>query len=46
MNESSPLFLDAPNSLRRSDAGFVLNMSGTDETTGQTIQYRTSFQAR
>jgi len=46
LNESSPLFLETPDSLRDSDAGFVLNMSGTDETTGQTLTTRAEYSER
>jgi inward rectifier potassium channel len=46
LNESSPLFLETPDSLRESDAGFVLNMSGTDETTGQTLTTRAEYSER
>jgi inward rectifier potassium channel len=46
LNESSPLFLDTPDSLRTSEAGFVLNMSGTDDSTGQTLTTRAEYSER
>jgi inward rectifier potassium channel len=46
LNESSPLFLETPDSLRKSETRFVLNMSGTDESTGQTLTTRTEYSDR
>jgi inward rectifier potassium channel len=46
LDESSPLFLETPDSLRKSEAGFVLNMSGTDESTGQTLTTRAEYTNR
>jgi len=43
LDESSPLFLETPDSLRQSEARLVLNMSGTDESTGQTLTTRTEY---
>jgi inward rectifier potassium channel len=37
LDESSPLACETPESLRGSDAVFVVNMSGTDESTGQML---------
>jgi len=46
LNESSPLFLETPDSLRESETRFVLNMSGTDESTGQTLTTRAEYSDR
>jgi len=46
LDESSPLFLETPDSLRESEARFVLNMSGTDESTGQTLTTRAEYSDR
>jgi len=43
LDESSPLYLETPDSLRQSEARLVLNMSGTDESTGQTLATRTEY---
>jgi inward rectifier potassium channel len=43
LDESSPLFLETSETLRKSEARFVLNMSGTDESTGQTLSTRTEY---
>jgi inward rectifier potassium channel len=43
LDESSPLFLETPDSLHQSEARLVLNMSGTDESTGQTLTTRTEY---
>jgi inward rectifier potassium channel len=43
LDESSPLFRETSESLRKSDAAFVLNMSGTDESTGQTLTTRAEY---
>jgi inward rectifier potassium channel len=43
LDESSPLYLETPDSLRQSEARLVLNMSGTDESTGQTLTTRTEY---
>jgi inward rectifier potassium channel len=46
IDESSPLFLETPSSLRKAEAGFVLNMSGTDDSTGQTLTARAEYSNR
>jgi len=46
LDESSPLFLETADSLRKSEAGFVLNMSGTDDSTGQTLTTRAEYSER
>ena len=46
LDESSPLFVETPDSLRTSEARFVLNMSGTDESTGQTLTTRAEYSDR
>jgi len=43
LDESSPLYLETPDSMRQSEARLVLNMSGTDESTGQTLTTRTEY---
>jgi inward rectifier potassium channel len=43
LDESSPLSQETPDSLRQSDAAFVLNMSGTDEITGQMLTARADY---
>lgn len=43
LDESSPLFHETPDSLRRSDAAFVVNLSGTDESTGQMLTARAHY---
>jgi inward rectifier potassium channel len=43
LDESSPLFLETSDSLRKAQAAFVLNMSGTDESTGQTLTTRAEY---
>jgi inward rectifier potassium channel len=46
LDESSPLFLDTPDSLRKSESAFILTMSGTDESTGQTLATRAEYSDR
>jgi inward rectifier potassium channel len=43
LDESSPLARETPDSLRNSGASFVINMSGTDESTGQTLSARADY---
>lgn len=43
LDESSPIFRETADSLRKSQAAFVLNMSGTDESTGQTLTTRAEY---
>jgi inward rectifier potassium channel len=43
IDESSPLRFETEESLRRSDASFVLSLSGTDETTGHTLMARQPY---
>ena len=43
IDESSPLNLETAESLKKSDAAFVLSMNGTDETTGQTLTARANY---
>jgi inward rectifier potassium channel len=43
LDESSPLACETPESLQESDAAFVVNMSGTDESTGQTLTARADY---
>jgi inward rectifier potassium channel len=43
LDDSSPLFKETPESLRESQASIVLIMSGTDESTGQTLSARTEY---
>ena len=40
---TSPLSAETEESLRRSDASFVLSLSGTDETTGHTLMAREDY---
>ena len=46
LDESSPLYHETPDSLRRSEAAFILNMSGTDESTGQILTARAEYSHR
>ena len=46
LDESSPLAPETPDSLRESEAAFVLSMSGTDESTGQTLTTRAEYSYR
>jgi inward rectifier potassium channel len=46
LDESSPLFRETADSLNTSEAAFVLNMSGTDESTGQTLTTRAEYSSR
>jgi inward rectifier potassium channel len=43
MDESSPLFHETPESLAKSDAAFVINLGGTDESTGQMLTARADY---
>jgi inward rectifier potassium channel len=43
IDESSPLFSETADSLRESDAAFVISMSGTDESTGQMLAARADY---
>jgi inward rectifier potassium channel len=43
IDDSSPLYAETEESLRRSGASFVLSLSGTDETTGHTLMTRQSY---
>lgn len=43
IDESSPLAHETADSLRNSDAAFVINMSGTDESTGQMLTARADY---
>jgi inward rectifier potassium channel len=43
LDQSSPLSQETPDSLRKSDAAFVVNMSGTDEVTGQMLTARAEY---
>jgi inward rectifier potassium channel len=43
LDQSSPLFQETPDSLRKSDAAFVVNMSGTDEITGQMLTAQADY---
>jgi inward rectifier potassium channel len=46
LDESSPLSRETPDSLSKSEAAFVLNISGTDESTGQTLTTRAEYSNR
>ena len=43
IDEASPMYLETAQSLEKSDAAFVLSMSGTDESTGQTLTARANY---
>ena len=43
IDDASPLHSETEESLRRSDASFVLSLSGTDETTGHTLMARGEY---
>jgi inward rectifier potassium channel len=43
IDDASPLKSETPESLRRSDASFILSLSGTDETTGHTLMARQDY---
>jgi inward rectifier potassium channel len=43
IDESSPLKSETAESLRKSNASFVLSVSGTDETTGQQLMSRAEY---
>jgi inward rectifier potassium channel len=43
MDDSSPLSRETAESLRESEASIVLIMSGTDESTGQSLTARTEY---
>jgi inward rectifier potassium channel len=46
IDESSPLNLETAESLKKSNAAFVLSMNGTDESTGQTLTARANYSYR
>ena len=46
MDDASPLCRETPDSLRESEASIVLIMSGTDESTGQTLTARAEYSYR
>lgn len=46
LDVSSALYPETPDSLRKSEAAFVLSMSGTDESTGQTLTTRAEYSHR
>ena len=46
IDAQSPLHGETPDSLRDSRAVFILSVSGTDETTGQTLMARAEYHAR
>jgi len=43
IDDASPLWAETAESLERSEAAFVLSVSGTDETTGQTLMARGEY---
>ncbi|GAC1672836.1 MAG: ion channel [Steroidobacteraceae bacterium] len=43
IDETSPLKSETAQSLRASDASFILSLSGTDETTGQVLMARAEY---
>ena len=43
LDESSPLFDQTPDSLQKAGASFVVNMSGSDESTGQILTARADY---
>jgi inward rectifier potassium channel len=43
IDETSPLYHETEESLRRSDASFILTLSGTDDTTGHTLMAREQY---
>lgn len=43
IDESSPLNCETAESLGKSDAAFVLSMSGSDQSTGQTLTARAEY---
>ncbi len=43
IDDASPLLAETAESLERSEAAFVLSVSGTDETTGQTLMARGEY---
>lgn len=46
LDEASPLYRETAESLSKSGASFVLSMSGTDESTGQTLATRADYTHR
>jgi len=46
IDASSPLWNETPESLREAEAGFVLSMNGTDESTRQTLTARVEYTYR
>ncbi len=43
IDDASPLQRETPESLRASEAAFILSVSGTDETTGQVLMARAEY---
>jgi inward rectifier potassium channel len=43
IDDASPLKAETPDSLQRCEAAFVLSVSGTDDTTGQTLMARAEY---
>lgn len=43
LDDSSPLACETPESLRESDAAFVVNMNGIDDSTGQMLTARAEY---
>ncbi len=43
IDESSPLCAESEESLQRSGAGFLLSLSGTDDTTGHVLMARHNY---
>lgn len=43
IDEASPLKTETPETLRQSASSFILSVSGTDETTGQTLMAREEY---
>jgi inward rectifier potassium channel len=43
IDDASPLQAETPESLQRCEAAFVLSLSGTDDTTGQTLMARGEY---
>jgi inward rectifier potassium channel len=46
IDESSPLNGETPESLHAAAASFILSLTGTDETTGQTLTSRANYSSR
>jgi len=45
IDDASPLQRETPESLRASEAAFILSVSGTDETTGQVLMARAEYRS-